>query len=249
MNLVRFSRVPLAALLLLSACSKSSPASDNAAADKAAAAGPLYHCYKKTIQRCEQTSEAQLKVAKAKLEAGTPDEKKMAGFLSLTGFQAMCDKGEYGEGACKTENAVGACVSPESKSIYYGGADGYKADEFAYECSKNATPESADGKPMPKPKPQRMSCFHSKDKTCDERDFEGKISKIGFCEANDFSGPAEFALKACEDKGRVGSCASAPISYGGETRASTSIRYAYDAKGAAQMKSVCEMMKDTYKKL
>lgn len=248
---------PLACLVLLVACSKKdaqSSAEGGATAassdtTKAAAAGPTFHCIKKKIARCEQTTAAQMAAGKAKLESGTPDEKKFAGFMTLDGFKSLCGTGEYGEGACATDNAVGACVSVTGKNVYYGGDDGYKPDEFAYECSKDATPESADGKAMPKPAPLRMSCNHTKDSTCVEDDFKGKSSRLSFCTPNAFSGPAELAKGPCPSEKRSASCADAPMTYGGETRQATRITYAYGAKAAAKTKSICGIMKGEFAKL
>jgi hypothetical protein len=249
---------PLACLVLLVACSKK----DGASADggtataasggggAAAATGPLFHCFKKSIQRCEQTSAALMAAAKAKMEAGTPEEKKFAGLMTLDGFKSLCgSSGEYGEGACATDKAVGACVSVTGKNVYYGGADGYKPEEFAFECSKDATPEGADGKPMAKPAPQRMSCQHSKDKTCVENDFTGKSSRIGFCDSNAFSGPAEFAMSPCPTEKRTSSCKDAALTFGGETRPATRITYAYGAPATAKQKSICGIMKGEFTKL
>jgi hypothetical protein len=186
---------------------------------------------------------------KAKLESGTAEEKKFAGFMTIDGFKSMCGTGEYGEGACATDKAVGACVSITSKSIYYGGDDGYKPDEFAYECSKDATPESADGKAMPKPAPLRMSCNRPKDNTCIEDDFTGKLSRSTFCTPSGFSGPAELAMKPCPTEKRSASCKDAAMTYGGETRQATRITYSYGAAAAGKSKSICGIMKGEFAKL
>lgn len=256
---------PLACLVLLGACSSSKKDGAAASADggaataasggggaggAAAAAGPMFHCFKKKIQRCEQTSAALMAAGKAKMEAGTADEKKFAGFMTLDGFKSLCGpSGEYGEGACATENVVGACVSVTGKNVYYGGDDGYKPEEVAFECGKDATPESADGKPLAKPAAQRMSCQRSKDKTCIENDYKGKSSKFGFCTADTFSGPAEFAMSPCPTEKRTSSCKDAPMTFGGETRQSTRITYAYGAPASAKQKSLCSMMKGEFTKL
>jgi hypothetical protein len=251
---------PLACLIVLVGCSKkdgeasaeggaTAAASGDTATKAASADGPAFHCFKKKIARCEQTTAAQMAAAKAKLESGTPEEKKFAGLMTLDGFKSMCGTGEYGEGACATENAVGACVSVTGKNIYYGGDDGYKPDEFAYECNKDATPESADGKPMPKPAAQRMSCNRTKDSTCIEDDFKGKSSRLSFCTPSAFAGPAELTMGPCPTEKRSASCKDAPMTFGGETRQATRITYAYGAKAAAKTKSICGIMKGEFTKL
>ena len=256
MNTSRLA-VLLTTLLTLAACGakKGGTAADGGAAAAtsgsaaAAASGPAYHCLKKSIARCEQTTEAQLAAAKAKMEAGTADEKKFAGFMTLDGFKALCDKGEYGDGACATANAVGACTGITGKTLYYSGADGYKADDFAYECGKDSTPESMDGKALPKPASPRMSCFRSKDKTCIEDEYKGKSSKIGFCTADSFMGPAEFALTPCPADKRSGVCKDKPMNVGGTVIETSRVTYAYGAPAAAKQKSMCTIMKNEWTKL
>lgn len=254
---------PLACLALLVACTKKDDASASSSADggtttataasgggAAAAAGPMFHCFKKRIQRCEQTSAALLAASKAKMEAGSAEEKKFAGFMTPEAFKSMCGpSGEYGEGACATDKVVGACVSATGKNVYYGGDDGYKPEEVAFECNKDATPESADGKPMAKPEAQRMSCQRSKEKTCIENDFKGKSSRNGFCTSDSFGGPADFAMSPCPTEKRTSSCKDAPLTIGGETRQSTRVTYAYGAAATTKQKSICGMMKGEFTKL
>lgn len=213
--------------------------------------GPLYHCLKKNLSRCEQTSAAQLAAAKAKVDAtGTPEEKKFAAFMTVPAFQSLCGKGEYGEGACATEGAVGACANPSGKTLYYSsGEKAYAADDFAFECGKTSSPETADGRPLPKPAPKRMSCFRAKTNTCIEEDFTGKSSRELLCVDNAFEGPGQLAMTPCPADKRSGSCKDAPLTVGTHTIETTRIKYAYGAPAASKVKSTCTIMKGEWTKL
>lgn len=220
-------------------------------ASATASDAPTLHCMKSYISRCEETSEARLAAAKAKLEAGTPDEKSVAKFMTPEAFKGLCDKGEYGTGPCPTANAVGACASPSDRRVLYAGDKGYTADEFAYECGKKSTPETVDGKPLPAATPKRMSCFHKKTSTCEEDDFHGRSSRTTFCTANGaFDGPTEFALAPCPTDKRTASCKDKPMELlNGKSLEETRVRFAYGAKAGTSMKEVCGYEKGTFTKL
>lgn len=226
----------------------SAAASASASESKAVA---TMHCMKRYISRCEETSEARLAAAKAKLDSGPADEKTFAKFLTPEGFKGLCDKGEYGSGPCPTADAVGACASAADRRVFYSGDKGYTTAEFAYECGKDSTPETADGKALPAATPKRMSCFHKKTSTCEEDDFRGRTSRLSFCTADAaFDGPSEFALAPCPTEKRSGSCKDKPMALlNGKALEETRIRYAYGPKAAASMKETCGYAKGTFTKM
>lgn len=217
------------------------------AADKpaaAVAAAETFHCTKTHLSRCEQTSEAQLAEAKKKAESGTEDEKKMAGMLNLATFQSMCGKGEYGTGACPTAAVIGACITSIGKMYHYSNGETPKTkDMFAYECKADDTIEDADGKPMAKPAPLRVSCNRPTEGLCEERDYKGKSSLSGFCEKGFKTEAGQVEMKPCATDKVAGACKGVDREFQGHVSKDTNVTYAYTAKAAAAQKSLCTAMK------